>query len=204
MHRSVEENIVVFDDNHAKSPEPLNEESISEGDKSSQVHTDTGSVQVMVNHQQTTDIINAHSNESSHTNQSEQSLGEKSPDNVSDKKLIESSNEEDGSSVLGLRFTGVMDEQSENEINKNTEEDGDLLEDNLEYVNLYHVLIIIYFSSSSELLSTSTRGSKYVVDSQEDGNEDESKDEDLENNFRYLFLLRIYTSTFCVWFVFEV
>ena len=48
------------------------------------------------------------------------------------------------------------------------------------------------FSSCSELLSTSTRGSKYVVDSQEDGDDvetDENKDEDLENNFRYLFLL---------------
>ena len=146
----------------------------------------------MVNHQQTTDINNAHSIESDHTNQSEQSLGEKSPDNVSDKKLIESSNEEDGSPVLGLRFTGVMDEQSENKISKNTEEDGDLLEDNLEYVNLYHTLIVIF--SSSELLSTSTRGSKYVVDSQEDGNDVEGKDEDLEDNFRYLFVL--YTSTF--------
>ena len=138
IYRSVEENIVVFDDNHVKSPEPLNEESISEGDKSSQVHTDTGSVQVkldsdMVNHQQTTNINNAHSTKSDH---SEQSLGEKSLDSVSDKKSIESSNQEDGSPILGLRFTGVVDEQSENQINKNTEEDGDLLEDNLEYVNL--------------------------------------------------------------------
>ena len=150
IHRSVEENIVVFDDNHVKSPEPLNEvpeEPISGGNKSSQVHADTGNVQNkldsdMVNHQQiTTDVNNTHSIESDNTNQSplktennKQSLGEKSLDNVSDKKLIESSNEEEESPVLGLRFTGVMDEQSENKINENTEEDGDLLEDNLEYV----------------------------------------------------------------------
>ena len=54
------------------------------------------------------------------------------------------------------------------------------------------------FLLSSELLSTS-RGSKYVVDSQEDGNEDENKDEDLENNFKYLFILHTYTYMFaCV------
>ena len=156
----VEENIVVFDDNHVKSPEPLNEvpkESISEGDKSSQVQVDTDNIKTdsgIVNHQQiTTDINNAHSIESDHTDQSlykiennKQSLGENSPDNVSDKKLVESSNEEDESPVLGLRFTGVMDEQSDDKINTNMDEDGDLLEDNLEYVGRSIVYTTAYIA----------------------------------------------------------
>lgn len=149
LRRSVEENVIVFDDNDVKSPEPLNEvpeQSVSEAGKLSQVQADSGSDEVkvdtgMVNHQQITTDIN--SVESDHNKQSpfeiendKQSLGEKSPDNVSDKKLIESSYEEDKSPVLGLRFTGVLSEQSEDKVNEKTDEDGDLLEDNLEYVNV--------------------------------------------------------------------
>lgn len=120
--------------------------STSEADKP-QVQTVQGNSQVeldsgMVNHQETTkDINNTDPAKSDHNQQSpneiendRQSLGEKSSDNVSDKKLIESSNEEeDNSPVLGLRFTGVnTDEHLENEVNENTDEDGDLLQDNLE------------------------------------------------------------------------
>ena len=151
----MEENTIVFDDTHEKSPEPLDEVpegSTTDSDKSSQVQTNAGNIQVkldsgMTNHQQltaTTDNNTTHSPESSgHNNQSphktgnnEQSLGDKSSDNISDKKLIEPSNEGEESSVLGLRFTGMTDAQSDSKINENTNEDGDLLEDNLEYVNL--------------------------------------------------------------------
>ena len=155
VHRSVEENTIVFDDNHEKSPEPLDEVpkgSTSDSDKSSQVQTNAGNIQVkldsgMINHQQlttttATDNNTTHSAESSGHNKSphktennKQCLGEKSLDNVSDKKFIEPSNEGEETAVLGLRFTGVMDAQSENKMNENTNEDGDLLEDKLECVN---------------------------------------------------------------------
>ena len=164
VHRSVEENIVVFDDSHVKSPDPLNEipDHIinEETDKSSQVQVDTGN-QVeqdsgMVNHQQTTNIKNTHLTESDNNEQSsfktendKQSLGEKSPHNDSDKKSIEPSTEEVQSPVLGLRFTGVISDQSESKVNENADEDGDLLEDHLEYVSiLVHKLYnnnVLYF-----------------------------------------------------------
>ena len=151
MCRSVEESIMVFDDNHEKSPEPLNEaaeQSVSGVDKSSQVQADSGNDEIkldsgMTNHQDiTTDSNDTHSVESIHNKQSpseiendKQSLGEKSPDSISDKKVIESSHEEDKSPVLGLRFTSFISEQSaENKINERSDEDGDLLGDNLEYV----------------------------------------------------------------------
>ena len=143
---------MVFDDNHERSPEPLNkapEQSVSGAEKSSQVQADSsGNNQDkldsgMTNHQEiTTDSNDTHSVESIHNKQSpseivndKQSLGEKSPDSISDKKVIESSNEEDKSPVLGLRFTGFISEQSpENKHNEKSDEDGDLLEDHLEYV----------------------------------------------------------------------
>jgi len=49
----------------------------------------------------------------------------------------------------------------------------------------------MYCISFSDLLSTS-RGSKYVVDSKEDSNDietEENKDDDLENNFKYSILI---------------
>lgn len=105
----------------------------------------------MVNHQHiTTDIKNTYSVESEQSPlQSEndkQSSGEKSLDSVNDKKLIESSNEEDESPVLGLRFTSVISdsEQFENKINEKADEDGDLLEDNLEYVYMPHDQLVVY------------------------------------------------------------
>ena len=148
---------MVFDDNYEKSPEPLNEvaeQSVSGAEKSSQVQADSGNDKVkldsgMTNHQDiTTDSNDTHSVVTIHNKQSpseiendEQSLGEKSPDSISDKKVIESSHEEDKSPVLGLRFTSfISSEQStENKINEKSDEDGDLLGDNLEYVISYLV-----------------------------------------------------------------
>ena len=147
--------MVVFDDddNDVESPEPceMADPSSCEVDKSPQVLADTRD-QVnldsgVINHQQSTNINNTHSVECnkspSDVKNHEQSLGEKSPDNVSDKKLIESSSPEDESPVLGLRFTSILSEQSRNdETSENADEDGDLLEDNLEYVSVSLYLVV--------------------------------------------------------------